>query len=89
MRANEKTIRLFMFLANNGGDMTELKPCPFCGAEAGVELHQACSDNGPTQPWFTIGCCTNGCICEVDGDMAPYETHIDAIKAWNTRVEGI
>ena len=65
----------------------KLKPCPFCGDEASVALHQSCSDNGPTQQRFTVGCTTIGCICEVDGDMAPYETHIDAIKMWNTRSE--
>lgn len=62
-------------------DVTELKPCPFCGGEA--ELHY---DRGPTgERYAWVGC--NQCDVmsgHVDvASMMPEETH--PITAWNTR----
>ena len=52
----------------------ELKPCPFCGGEAGVEI---CGDG------YYVTCQSHKClISPLTGD---YETEAAAIVAWNRR----
>jgi Lar family restriction alleviation protein len=64
--------------------MTELKPCPFCGAEASVKMLEYDDD-----------CRVWGVFCESDLEseyshghyVDNYPTEAEAIAAWNTRHE--
>jgi len=51
----------------------ELKPCPFCGSDAAMEI-----DNGD----FSVGCSEIDCTGNVDFWL---QTRKAAIKAWNNR----
>lgn len=57
----------------------ELKPCPFCGGEASVDLYHA-------DDWQVT--CIGSYSCHgwrVFEDNAGYDSPEEAIKAWNTR----
>jgi len=59
--------------------MDKLKPCPFCGGKAIIEKDVL----GPNRLFIYRGECA---LCSSrTGDYTEYE---EAIKAWNTRVEG-
>lgn len=59
--------------------MDELKPCPFCGAEAIVEEAQFGFEKTPR---YRVHC--SGCTCELGWEFFTMET----IKfAWNRRTE--
>lgn len=53
----------------------ELKPCPFCGGEAGIRIDTSHSTA------CLIGCATVGCF----GHEQWEETEAEAITAWNRR----
>ena len=62
---------------------TELKPCPFCGADGGI-----IESDGT----FYAACSSLDCFCAVgevfDGSSMPehvFLSEIAAITAWNTR----
>lgn len=62
--------------------MDELKPCPFCGGEAEPFKDACfCAEDGTMYEikWF-VGC--TDCPALVSG-----ETEVDAIAAWNRRVD--
>lgn len=71
------------------GDMPELKPCPFCGGEAELEL-----DNDHHGEWFNLGCINHWGRLDPDdaclGGRLFYTEDLSqkdaAITAWNTRV---
>lgn len=54
----------------------ELKPCPFCGGEVGV-------DYSDFNRFYEICCSNLDCIAIVSID---HKEKSKAIKAWNTRV---
>lgn len=59
----------------------ELKPCPFCGHEAEIEI-----DGGWDVPVYYVACLH----CDANTQAGDYsesmqETEQGAIKAWNTR----
>lgn len=53
----------------------ELKPCPFCGADAVVE-------HGDASYWVSP-CCPGSCTVELETSW--FDTREEAIAAWNTR----
>lgn len=60
----------------------ELKPCPFCGGEAVInviEPHEHVVVNLPPYPGGAFIECT-GCTCAMSG-----QSEEEVIKAWNTR----
>lgn len=64
----------------------ELKKCPFCAEDAKIKEHK----NWPDPPrnlqvYFTVGCDTDGCVCEVDSDGTPFNSLDSAMAAWNMR----
>ena len=70
--------------------MTDLLPCPFCGAQAFLfkkEFSTDYPDYGTPlyRPIFGIGCYTNDCFCSIDLDNAVYTTQEECIKIWNRR----
>ena len=59
--------------------MEELKPCPFCGGEASVDV----DDNG----YYVVGCDKDACCpCNIFYNNRGYYSEKEAIKRWNTRV---
>lgn len=64
--------------------MTELKPCPFCGAEAGVVECTTVSPNHGNPPSRTIlyGIICDGCFANT---RTIYHTPLEAANAWNRR----
>lgn len=71
-----------------GDTMSELKPCPFCGGKAEIEDFEYFPDcaNEP-EKWKSVGCFTDGCVCERHCDGVYCESEIEAVKKWNTRAE--
>lgn len=61
-----------------GGEMADLKPCPFCGGEAGM-LHV--SQLWEPKDSFWVQC--KNPKCRMSG--AHHKTEPEAKKAWNTR----
>ena len=59
----------------------KLKPCPFCGGKA--ELRINVSFYG--ENIYGISCLTEGCIANTMTEN--FSRKIDAIEAWNRRVE--
>ena len=57
--------------------MTELKPCPFCGAEAVVTKHH----NRFTE-WYLCSCPK----CHISQTGSEYGFRFEAVEAWNRRV---
>lgn len=64
----------------DGGAMSSLLPCPFCGGEARTRLDG---------DWWVV--CSN-CTCEIgfmgmdeNGCQGHYPTEAEAVEAWNTR----
>lgn len=55
----------------------ELKPCPFCGGEAGKRLDE---DN---PKYWSVMC--NKCHCKTSG----YQDYTIAVSIWNTRLSVI
>lgn len=56
----------------------ELKPCPFCGMDACVDV----TDDG----YFVVGCDTAGCYCcTFDNYLPEFPIEEYAIAAWNRR----
>jgi hypothetical protein len=64
----------------------KLKPCPFCGCEAVVQENEDWPDC-VKQPhiYYTVGCHTEGCVCEVDLLCVPFDSINDVELAWNKR----
>lgn len=61
----------------------ELKPCPFCGGTAHIEVDDV---QEPEMFWHYSPRCDNwGCLGHTFWFM--YDTEEDAIEAWNTRHE--
>lgn len=60
-------------------DMAGLKPCPFCGDEAGPEIDG--DEHAIMGAPVTIFC--NGC----HASAATEHTYAEAVRRWNTRVE--
>jgi len=56
----------------------ELKPCPFCGGDAGVSEIRA-------RHAFSAYCSGRSHQCAVTVETAGYESRERAIAAWNTR----
>ena len=68
-------------LAAGGGEMTELKPCPFCGNQP-EQIVESGPDDGFDE--YTISCdCISG--IEVYGRQADGESEESIIAKWNTR----
>lgn len=57
----------------------DLKPCPFCGADAIVEKV------GGYPHGYDVHCINDDCHCS----LIYHETHHHAVKAWNTRTHNI
>ena len=57
----------------------DLKPCPFCGADAIVEKV------GGYPHGYDVHCINDDCHCS----LVYHETHHHAVKAWNTRTHNI
>lgn len=57
--------------------MEELKPCPFCGGEASIKIHDFFDDTR----LYTPKCKCGANIVEV------FHTEEEAIAAWNARAE--
>ena len=74
----------------------KLKPCPFCGGEAGVYIvslrkkphryYVRCKQNSSDFPtcWFRP---ISKWVHTINGRVEDFETEEQAIQAWNTRVE--
>lgn len=63
---------------------TELKPCPFCGAEAVINTIEPHSHIFAPMPDYEGGTfieCT-GCTCVISGG-----TRQEAVEAWNRRAD--
>jgi len=56
--------------------MEEMKPCPFCGGEAGITWDKWKDDE--------LYCCVE-CDCGVSTGV--YETADEAVEMWNRRIE--
>lgn len=72
-------------------DKFKLKRCPFCGSKAEYEVE----NDSNSHTIITVGCEKGSCFCRFveDQGLAPDEycveiTLRDAIKEWNTRIEG-
>ena len=61
-------------MAERGGVMEEIKPCPFCGGEAGITWDKWKNDE--------MYCCVE-CDCGVSTGV--YETVDEAVEHWNRR----
>ena len=59
--------------------MTELKPCPFCGGQA----MYVCTTSTLYNPKTSIECCQCGSSAKM------HHTRLEAIEAWNRRVDGL
>lgn len=59
--------------------MTELKPCPFCGAKAELVIMSETDGTWEVQ-------CTKCSACSPNGPTAGAWTEEEAIEAWNQRV---
>lgn len=63
-----------------GGEISELKPCPFCGGEftqvryMGLDRYPSAFQNG-----YRGECCDCGAVTRA------FETEAEAMNAWNTR----
>lgn len=60
--------------------MTELKPCPFCGAKA-----QTFESNRHPRFRFGVECSLTNGFCWVYPQTDLFETEEEAIEAWNRR----
>ena len=61
--------------------MSDLKPCPFCGGEAGIGEY----DSDPDGPFYFVNC--TDCMASTNvllGGQYRF-TEAEAIAAWNTR----
>lgn len=58
--------------------MSEPKPCPFCGSEAGVDHDD---------DHYSVSCTNYYCKVECFTDFSVPTSYDDAIKAWNNRYE--
>ena len=65
-------------MEQESGGMTELKPCPFCGAD--VQLRNVIPNRGDL---FCINHPSKGCI--MYGDSMYFNTEEDAVGFWNRR----
>ena len=70
--------------------MSDLKPCPFCGGDAKLR-HDYSSESGG---WYVIDCLHHGCMrserSEWEGQQVSTgwrKTKSEATEAWNTRAE--
>lgn len=61
-------------------DKIELKPCPFCGADAVNSSHISCDCCGKSYTGI-INCISCG------AEVSHFDTDDEAIKAWNTRAD--
>ncbi len=60
--------------------MDELKPCPFCGEEARLDI----SEEKSCETTYDIDCYGKGCFRPINN--FPFESKEQAIKAWNRRI---
>ena len=67
----------------------DLLPCPFCGSDA--TLFQLQENLGPPSLthslYWTIGCYTEDCRCQLQGAVRGWPRKKDAALAWNTRAD--
>ena len=61
-------------IVTGGTDMSELKPCPFCGGEAKFQL-------------FNTTCNIECTRCFIGTRLVAHDDYKQAIKAWNIRAE--
>ena len=62
--------------------LTELKPCPFCGAEA-IIVYSVKDDTYVCG----CGCFTSGCMGDARKYLHRFKTKEEAIAAWNRRYD--
>ena len=78
--------------SNNAHKSVDLKPCPFCGGESEISLHQERDDYGNLIGFPVYVVCCDTCGAEVIGDPEkqksadPEEMLRIAKRAWNTRI---
>lgn len=60
--------------------MSELKPCPFCGADYGFLEIIKCGVTGSSHVYAVM-------CCECGGRSGRAETKDDAVEAWNRRAD--
>ena len=65
--------------------MTEILPCPFCGQIIDPTDADFCYPNNREKTAWRAGCIevAGGCGAEIVGETAE-----EAIRLWNTRIEG-
>lgn len=64
--------------------MTELKPCPFCGGEAKLDIGEDWDVDMYNEPYPTA---CYSVVCKGCGTMNGYfETESEATELWNRRV---
>lgn len=63
--------------------MPELKPCPFCGGEAFVDVHSFWNEDTQDFTDHTYGAGCEVCLVKT---ISFYNTEKEAIEAWNRRV---
>jgi len=60
----------------------QIKPCPFCGADAKVS--EGYSDDKSRVKFYSVGCSNYHCLVD---PMTSYEADVDiSIANWNKRV---
>ena len=62
--------------------MTELKPCPFCGGEAGIYFHSVLNEKYISEIDAVCVFCKH-----CDAMTKPFSNKEVAIEAWNRRVD--
>ena len=78
--------------SDNAHKSVNLKPCPFCGGEAEIYLHQERDDYGNLIGFPVYVVCCDTCGAEMIGDPEkqrladPEEMLRIAKRAWNTRI---
>ena len=73
------------------GNMTELKPCPFCGGEARKMTYANSRPNAPVANYKTVICCDRCNTSVTDTVYVENKTVAESIQKmankWNRRAE--
>ena len=67
--------------------MSELRPCPFCGAPGRTEQGRLGDGTGPLA--WSVGCSHAGCIAWVLLDIYIYPSEAMSASRWNWRAEAM